>query len=55
MEVMGVKITADTAQRMISEVDDNADQQIDMGEQYRILMIMRTQHNIFAPLLSLFF
>jgi hypothetical protein len=29
---MGVKITDDTAQRMISEVDDNADQQIDMGE-----------------------
>lgn len=32
MEAMGVKITDDTAQRMIAEVDDNADQQIDMVE-----------------------
>jgi hypothetical protein len=44
MEVMGVKITADTAQRMISEVDDNADQQIDMGEQYRTISSRLSYH-----------
>jgi hypothetical protein len=41
MEAMGVKITDDTAQRMIAEVDDNADQQIDMGESSSLLCFER--------------
>jgi Ca2+-binding EF-hand superfamily protein len=32
MEAIGAKITDDTARRMIAEVDDNADEQVDMVE-----------------------